>query len=202
MRSISLSLAGLLVVAALPCAAAGQTVERRQSADGQSPLVTGTRVRITHRGERQWTGVLVGRNADTLVVREPSGADTNVVPLAQVTRLEVSRGPGQRHVVRNTVIGLAVGTGMGLFVGSALSSGGCSRYDPCWLDITGKYPEPPRHDRAMIGAIVGGAAGGVLGYLVGHRPSEKWQTLSLHSQRARISASPRDGGSLAVALAF
>ena len=77
-----------------------------------------------------------------------------------------------------------------------------TRYDPCWLDFSGKYPSPPEHDRAPTGAIVGGVAGAVLGYITGQRPSEKWHRLSLEAQRMRISASPRRGGSLAVALAF
>ena len=195
------ALAGLLVVAALPSMGAAQTTDRPPAEEPSASLLPGTRVRITYRRERPWTGVVVATNADTLIVRTASGSDTSVVPLAQVTRLEIA-SPGRRHVLRNTVIGLAVGTGMGAVIGGAASSGGCTRYDPCWLDITGTRPEPPRRDHTAVGAVVGGAAGAVLGYLVGHRPAEKWQLMSSGAQRMRISASSRSGGSLAVALAF
>jgi hypothetical protein len=195
-------LAGLLALAVLPSMGAAQTTDHRPPAEEPSAsLVPGTRVRISYRHERPWAGVVVARNADTLIVRTASGSDTNVVPLAQVTRLEIGR-PGQRHELRNTVIGLAVGTGVGAVIGGMASSGGCTRYDPCWLDITGTRPEPPRRDRTAVGAVLGGAAGAVLGYLAGHRPAEKWQRLSSGVQQMRVSASPRNGGSLAVALAF
>jgi len=41
---------------------------------------------------------------------------------------------GSTHLVRNTAIGAAIGSGLGWVIGAAMSSGGCSRYDSCWLD--------------------------------------------------------------------
>jgi hypothetical protein len=63
-------------------------------------VAPGARVRVSHPGEGTRLGTVVALTADTLVVRWTGSRDTAHMPLAQVTRLDVSRlaSPGQSSV--------------------------------------------------------------------------------------------------------
>jgi len=67
-------------------------------------VTAGTRVRVTHPGEGTRTGTVVGLTADTLEVRLAGHSEASHLPLAQVTRLDVSLGT-QRRLARFAGIG-------------------------------------------------------------------------------------------------
>src|SRR4051812_11643497 len=94
-----------------------------QAAASTAPMLPGARVRITQIGEQPRVAVVVARSADTLLVRWREHAKTVAVPLAEISRLEISSG---QH--RNVVKGIALGTLTGGTVGALL---GAAIYSPC-----------------------------------------------------------------------
>ena len=147
-------------------------------------------------------GTLVSVGDDSMLVRGTSDTDTTLVRLSQVTQLDVSHGPGRRHVVRNAAIGAVVGTGVGWQIGRGRVSGGCRKGDYCWENPFEFYYNggqlAPITDKGGIGAVVGGLLGGSLGALVSLRPAPAWQRVPLARRSVTVSVTPW-GGSLALA---
>src|SRR5215218_8168437 len=107
----------LVLLLARPDALAGQT------AATAAALVPGARVRIARAGEKPRVAIVVAHTADTLQVRWPEFANTVALPLAGISRLDVSTGR-HRKVVRGMVLG-TVGVGA---LGAAV---GAISYQPC-----------------------------------------------------------------------
>ena len=198
-RAITSSLTVLLVLCVASTEGSGQSPTREARYDETSALLTpGAHVRVKLPGERAWTGTLVSLANDSMLVRGASGADTTLVRLSRVTRLEVSAGKRRSpHLIRNTAIGVAIGSGLGWVIGTAMQSGGCDRHDPCWLDLWGP-PTPPPTDHAMEGTLIGGLAGGALGVLGSRARTEDWRPVSVTPRGTTVRLSPR-GASVAIA---
>jgi hypothetical protein len=202
-RPIASILVALLALGALPAIGNGQAATRAVPRQQTSALMTpGAHVRVKLPGEHVWEGTIVSLADDSMLVRSPSGADTTLVTLSQVSGLEVSAGRRpSRHLVRNAAIGVVVGSGLGLLVGSGMVSGGCSKGEYCWEHAVQFYYEggrnPPVTDRATAGTVVGGLVGGTLGLLVSRVRREDWRPVSVPPRRTAVTLSP-SGGKVAI----
>jgi len=142
------------------------------------PLRPGRRLRVT--APALGSGEILGRldlvRRDTLRVVADSVLS---IPLAGITRLEVSRGKSLLPVVLGAVVGTAAGGAVGIAVANASD---CPFLDPCEEDLLG----PP-----VFGAAIGALAGAALG--VAFR-RERWEEVPL--DRLRVSIVPQRGGRL------
>ncbi len=142
---------------------------------GQAVL-PGDRVRLSHPGEGTRTGTVVALTADTLEVRFEGRTEPAHLPLAQLTRLDVSRGrePGKRS---GAGVGFLLGAAIG-GIGGAVSSTDCSANDFC----AGPGPS------ALMGALVLGGVGALIGRGYYMAPFEKWEPVSLERRRVSLVA--------------
>ena len=181
----------LLVLSIRPDVLAGQT------AAPAAALLPGARVRITQAGEKPRVAIVVAQSADTLHVRWPELANTVALPIADISRLDVSTG---RH--RSVLKGMALGAaGVGA-LGAAL---GAMTFQPCEsTEFLGcMFTPASRGDAALLGGAIGGVVGFVAGSLAGLVPREHWQRVS--AADARVSAAVKPGAhgtALRVSLRF
>lgn len=169
----------LLVLLVRPDVVPGQATTPATS------IQPGTRVRITQPGQEPRIAAVVTGSGDTLFVRWPEFATTSAVPLAEVSRLEVSTG---RH--RNVLKGALVGTLSAGAVGGVL---GAATYTPCTsTEAFGCFLEPAgRGESALQGGVVGGVLGLIVGALVGLPSREGWQQMPLATRRVSVAVTPR-----------
>ena len=198
-RPIASSLVAVLLLCLASAEATGQPPAREARQGETSTMMTpGARVRIKLASQRAWQGTLVSVVDDSMFVRQGSSADTTLIRLSQVTRLEVRAGKRRStHLVRNTVIGAAVGSGLGWVIGVAASEAGCSRYAPCWEGGDDMLVTPTK-DYEGPGTLIGGLAGGALGVLVSRVRTDDWRPVSLGPRRTAVRLSAR-GASVAIA---
>ena len=163
----------------------------------QAPRQTfavGTRLRISAPalGDDPRLARVVASSSDTLVVRPADARDFTVtVPLAEVTRIEVSTGHRPRKK-RFALIGLAAGSAVGALVGAA------SYNNPCVDEpaICAGWIHETRLSNAWGGAFGGGALGAIGGAILGQlRQGETWTALPL-TRTGRVRLAP-GGGRLA-----
>lgn len=181
----------LVVLFVRPDALPGQTAASAAS------LRAGTRVRITQEGQQPRIAEVVTGRADTLFVRWPEFASTTAVPLAEVSRLEVSTGR-HRKVLRGAVVGTLSAGAAGFVLGAATYSP-CTSTEPfgCLLAPTS------RGESAAVGGAVGGVLGLIVGTLVGLPNREGWQRMSLDARRVAVAVTPRASStSLGVTVRF
>ena len=143
-------------------------------------VVVGSRVRVrTLMGDTARTviGKLTAWEGDTIEVRPPAAAELRV-PLANVARLDVSRGKGV--VPSHVIIGACVGTVAGALVGGAIGYDSCQN---CFISSL----------TTVTGMVVGGLIGGVGGTLVGVViKGERWRRVPLDAPRVGV-VPVRDG---------
>ncbi len=132
-------------------------------------FAVGSRLRISAPalGDDPRLAQVVASSSDTLVVRPADARDFTVtVPLAEVSRIEVSTGHQPRKK-RFALIGLAAGSAVGALVGVASYS------DPCVKEpavCAGWFYETQRGD-----AVAGAFGGGILGAIGGAVLGQVWQ---------------------------
>jgi hypothetical protein len=152
-------------------------------------LVPGARVRVTHPAEGVRVGTALAVTDDQLFVRWADGTDTVGVPLAEVTRLDVSIRRPKYRALKYAGIGLVAGAAVGAMAGAA-------SYD----DSDAFFG---RGALAAIGASMLGSLGGVIGLLSGVVHSDPWQEVPLDRSRLGIVIpSGSKGTGLGLALAF
>ena len=161
----------------------------------QAPRQTfavGARLRISAPalGDDPRLAQVVASSSDTLVVRPADARDFTVtVPLAEVTRIEVSTGHRPRKK-RFALIGLAAGSAVGALVGVASYS------DPCASEpavCAGWFYETQRGD-AVAGAFGGGILGAIGGAVLGQVwQRETWTALPF-TRTGRVRLTPGGGG--------
>jgi hypothetical protein len=181
----------LVLLLARPHALAGQT------AATATALLPGARVRIARAGEKPRVAIVVAHTADTLQVRWPEFANTVALPLAGISRLDVSTG---RH--RNVVKGMVLGT---VGVGALGAAAGAISYQPCTPTkfMTCFLAPTSRAQSAMVGGALGGTLGFVVGSLVGLVRHESWKRVSLDDRRVAAAVGPgAHGTGLGVSLRF
>jgi hypothetical protein len=143
----------------------------------QEPAVInpGDRVRVTAPSVLggPFAGTVLTRDPDSLVVQ--GGTETRRLPLASITRLDLSRGR-KSHTLLGAGVGFLVGAGVG---GALFAS------DPYSCDEV--------HSACIVlGAVALGAAGALVGAVTGALVrTERWAEVPL--ERLRLSLIP-DGG--------
>jgi hypothetical protein len=200
-RPIASTLLALLLLGAAPAAGHGQAATRDGSRPRASALMTpGAHVRVKLPREHMWTGTLVSLADDSMLVHGASGADTTLIRLSEVSELYVSAGMRRsRHLVRNTVIGVVAGSGLGWMVGRSRTIT-CEVDDPCFepsciiICRTWGYA---LGDHATAGTVVGGLVGGTLGLLVSRVRREDWRPVAVPPRRTAVTLSP-SGGMVAI----
>lgn len=202
-------LVALLLLGAVSAGGSAQAAPRDAHRYESSALLTpGAHVRVKLPREHAWTGRLVALKGDTMLVRDESGRDTSLVSLSQPARVDVSAGmQHSRHLVRNTVIGLGLGSSIGWLVGSSMVSGGCNLGDPCSNNTfcflcdfppANYVAPPPVYDHATSGTVIGGLIGGTFAALVSLHRSEDWRPVTITRRRTAITLTA-GGGRVAIA---
>ena len=156
-----------------------------QGARTAGSLAPGARVRITSAGAEPRIATVVSHAGDTLLVRWPEFANAVAVPLAGVSRLEVSTGR-HRRVLKGLMWGSVAGGATGALVGAAT-------YEPCEAtEFLGCFLEPEnRMQSAAWGSLVGVTLGLVVGGFAGLAPRERWQSVPLDARRVSLAVTPR-----------
>ena len=156
-------------------------------------LSGGERIRVRHAGESARVGTLVALTNDTLVVRWANDSAASRLPVAQVSRLEVSRGTERRilpRTGRGFIFGAAAGAVIG-FAGGAMED--CEHELICFGPAGG----------ALAGATVLGVTGAVIGALTGLAPSERWESARPNPGRVALLLPARGRGkAIGLAVAF
>ena len=187
-RPLPFVFVALSIVPLLLGAQSGQTIDR---------LAPGSRVRITAPGKPARPATLIVRRPDTLLVRWDDSIGSEPVPLADISRLDVSLGQ-HRSVRRNAGIGALIGVVGGAILGAAT-------YSPCTdTGLLACYMEPDsRGQAAVYGGAAGGALGVVVGALTGLPKRERWEPVTTSAARAAMSIAPSERGvAVRVALRF
>jgi hypothetical protein len=137
----------------------------------------------------QWIqGDLVRMTPDTVLIRDPAGADTARLAASGLTRLEVSRGR-RSGAGKGARLGFGVGAGAGLVLGVAAAAENCS----------GFCPEAGPGEILIAAAILGGVGAGI-GALIGSAShGERWQRVTPGRPELKLR-SGREGVRIGVAL--
>ncbi len=159
-----------------PAAEPGQRVRVTAAASGLHGVVVGTLLRV---------------GPETLSVADAERGAVTELPLASVTRLEVSRGR-RRHTRAGLLLGTAVGLALAPLVWSDNST-------PCgdpWAPRECTKGERAGFAAATVGLFAGGGA------WWGHKHEiEQWSDTAV--QRLKVAVRPdRGGGRVALTLAF
>lgn len=170
----SLSLIVAIVAWSLPMVVSGQT-----------PLVSGARVRVTTSDTQETlVGTVAALKGDTLELADVDGGEgvaaMRSVPLGAVRSLDVSRGSKGRSGLFSLI-----GLGVGVVSALALCAG-----DNCSDDFT-----PNTAQSAAILGVVGAGVGALVGLAARH---EVWEPVSTGG--LRVAAAPVRGRGIAVAL--
>lgn len=158
-------------------------------------VAPGQRVKVSA-PEARGTFVVQSAGLDTLVLTSPDGSETRSVPIASISRLEVSGGERSRMsgFGRGAGFGFLIGVGVGGMLGFADGDDDCAEAGWCFVELSAS-------EKALLGGVVIGGLGGMIGGIVGvANPGERWRRVPVQ----RISAGPAPGGGFAasVSLAF
>jgi hypothetical protein len=152
-----------------------------QSPGPAASLAPGARLRITTRdGEKPRIATLVARTADTLQLRMAGSANTVAMPLADISRLDVSTGQ-HRNVYKGMILGVLAGGGGGALLGAA-------SYQPCTSQCL--FAPANAGASAVIGGVAGGALGLVVGSLIGAVRVDDWKRVVPDARRVAVSVRP------------
>ncbi len=155
----------------------------------QDTLSAGDKVRVTTAVERV-VGYWVSLEGNRLTLRTEKRDSSLVLPLASLTKLEVSRG--QKSAIAKGagigfLVGAGVGAGVGALIGASQGENVCS--DECRVAFAG------------IGALAGGAVGTLVGLGIGAASkSERWVSVPLEEIRIGLSLHSADGIAISVSL--
>ena len=178
----------LIAIALLACCVAQPLLG--QTGASIARLAPGARVRVTLPHEEPRAASVVTRTADTLVVRWADLAGMARLPFGQMTGLEVSNGR-HRSLAKGAGWGAAIGAGAGAILG-ALTYSPCDGFD-CIVTPSS------RSEATAYGAAGGGVLGLVIGGLVGLKPHEEWERVSI---APRIASSRSVDAGFSISLAF
>ena len=169
-----------IVVASFALLAAALPVPVAAISAQEPPQVEpGARVRVTAADNaiRNRVGTLRELNADSIVLE-----DGLMLPLASVTRLELSRGR-----TANQTPGIVVGFLAGATIGAVWGASAAREIDESATAVT------------LLAAGIGSALGAVIGGIVGLGiRTDRWEEVPLH--RLRVNPTPQPGGRLALGL--
>ncbi len=129
-------------------------------------------------------GAVTGLNTDTLHIRIRREAAALAIPLAEITRIEVSRGRRS-----NFLRGIALGGLVGAFAGASIG-----------LATSQNSILSPTEQAGALGAI-GAGAGALIGGIIGAASSgDRWVVVQL--DRAEMDVSSRYDGRVTLSLTY
>ena len=137
-----------LLAATLAATAAVQQAKPIANWANLNQLVTGAEIRVTLANGKTLRGFMQRVTPESLAINATTSLET--LSRQDIRRVDLKR-PGHRG--RNTLIGLAIGTGAGLAAGAGVDS---QRRPGDWLPSFGKVVLSP------VGAIIGTVVGAVL----------------------------------------
>ena len=143
----------------------------------QDTLTAGDKVRVTTEEERV-VGYWVSVGDNQLTLNSEARDSSLVLPLASLTKLEVSQGR-KANTLKGLGIGFLAGAGTGALIGAAVDC--AAEFDLGQSFCVVLY--------GGIGAAVGLFVGGLAGAAI---YTERWGTVPL--DRIRVSLTPRGGG--------
>ena len=156
------------------------------NAQGSMPVKAGDRVRVAF-GTSECqpclaVGLVAAFSTDSVALAVGNRTDTLRLPIASVTRFEVSRGRKSK-TLSGMGIGAAIGVGTGAILGAIATSGECLfESDPC------------PGAGAVAGAVLLGVPGLLVGTIVGAlTKSDRWEEVPL--DQLRVSIAPQRDGS-------
>ncbi len=148
------------------------------SLTAQDTLTAGDKVRVTTEEERV-VGYWVSLDDNQLTLNTEARDSSLVLPLASLTKLEVSKGLKSR-TLKGAGIGFLVGAAAGLAFGAiACAIAGDCEDDTVYVALI----------FGAIGAPLGAGTGAVIGSFI---KVDSWETVPL--DRIRVSLRPRGGG--------
>jgi hypothetical protein len=114
--------------------------------------------------QKREVGKLVSFTPDTILFQIAKAPESTAIPIASLTRLEVSNGTHQTKF-KGALIGLFIGAAAGAAIGAA--SYQAPRCEAFCIDFG-------RGFAAGVVGILGGVVGTVTGLVVGSRESDTW----------------------------
>jgi hypothetical protein len=146
------------------------------------PVAAGSRVRVVTPAFGKEEGTAVSVTQDALILRATGDTAYQPIPLAQVTKLDVSTGTYSR---KGTFagIGLLIGAGAGAIAGAAsYPKPTCDRRTQICFD---KLVGPgSRRASAVVGGLLLGLIGAAVGAFVGADPIDKWAPVAVPSSHS------------------
>ncbi|MGH9865029.1 MAG: hypothetical protein ACRD4H_06410 [Candidatus Acidiferrales bacterium] len=151
----------LLIVCALamPCVSSGQS--NQSSWSNLSTLRAGQKIEVVETNLKKDTGTFAAVSDDGIRLNESTGEQT--IPRASVMRVTLRQN---KHRLRNTLIGAAVGTGAGAAIGAATYRAP----NPCQPGVF-CLNLGSRGEQAAIGAVLGLAGGAAVGAVLPSHPT-------------------------------
>ncbi len=138
------------LAATLAAAAAAQQANPIANWANLNQLVTGAEIRVTLAAGKTMRGFAQGVTPESLSMNTKASQET--LAREDIRRVALKR-PGHRG--RNTLIGLAVGTGAGLAIGA----GADSQNSHGFMDLRGCWPLSCKAVYTPLGALVGSVVG-------------------------------------------
>ena len=135
-----------LLAAVLAATAAAQQAKPIANWVNLNQLVAGSEIRVTLATEKTMRGFVQRVTAESLAINATTSQET--LSRQDIRRVALKR-PGHRG--RNTLIGLAIGTGAGLAVGAGVDSQSRGQYD--------LFPNSGKAVLSPLGALVGTVIG-------------------------------------------
>ena len=169
-------LTACLLVTALTSAAFAEELGQ-----GLPTLVRGDRVRVRLGGKTK-TGTIEALTTEGLLLRSSRHAETTLMPLESIQKLEVARGQ-RSHWEEGALIGFVPGA---LLLGGLAGQLACmdAQWEPC--NGTGA---------AVEGALIGGAATAGVGALVGLAiKTDRWVVVEQRKPQLGLTVMPSRGG--------
>jgi hypothetical protein len=144
-------------VLALPCVSSAQS--NQSSWENLNTLRPGQKIEVVETNLKKDTGTFAAVSDDAIRINE-SGAEQSI-PRGSVMRVTLRQN---KHRLRNTLIGAAIGAGAGAVLGAATDHP-CSSSQPFCVDVIG------RGGAAGIGAALGLIPGAVVGAIIPNHPT-------------------------------
>jgi hypothetical protein len=141
------------------------------------PIAAGSHVRVLTPAFGKQEGTAVSVTKDSLIFRAANDAAFQPIPVAQITKLDVSTGTYSRKGTYAGV-GLLIGAGLGAIAGAAsYPKPTCdNRVQMCFNNIVGPGS---RKGSAILGGVLLGLVGAGVGAWVGSDPIDKWAPVAL-----------------------